>query len=985
MNQNLVFALRFDAKTGQFVTDVGAASRAVGELGDRSGISTKQLHTLDQQSSQLSSQLVSLRNQALALAGGFSIMAVAGDATRTLAQYQDMRTQITALVGGQREWGETEQYLIATASEHNKVLTSMAGNYARLASLQEAGLLTVDEMRHIFEGMSDVQSQTGASTVQLEQSMYGLSQALASPIVRAEELNQVVEPLPGLLNKLDKAAGLQAGGFRQLMLDGQITSDFFKQTLLKALNEYEGAAARTASNINAQYALLTNSYQQAVLAYEKPITDSLTPMLSAAGNTLLLFADNAQTVTTVVELSLVLALSRGAAAFGTMTAAKVADMLAERQRTLATIQATQTTLAATEAEIARLTVNRQQAVGAVMAARLEDQITAAKARHTLATQTLTAAQTQLNVVARAGAASLALMGGPAGVVMIAAGALAYFAATSGNTRKELKTLDTEVKNLNGSFDHLNSKQHEILVVQLNHEMSQTRESIISTQRQIEGLKNNLANLDPGGRSAARARIVELEEKIISYKNALIDASAKQQAVFNAGMPDLTTPTTPLGVSNTELSDGEKRLEQLTRQLALLGKSSELSKINFELEQGSLKTVAPALAEKLRLKAKEIDLEQLRLDTQQKAQTLNEQAAERLTALQSQLALYSSTGEAARLRWELEHGALKGVNEELAKNLLLEADKLDKLKGEGQYDTRKLEAFYEESDAIAKAYLLRTAIEADFENEARTREEFAYQEKQERYARQFEQAYQQATGDQQLQADLEREYFANREMMLADHEANLSEIERNAAMQRKQFQQGVAEDLLSFTEQQMNITTQFLRQAGKEQSGIYRALFAMQKMAAIPSMIIATEEAATKALTLGPMAGPLASAAVKTMGYASVGIVAGQAIAGQAHDGLWRVPTDNEGTFLLKRDEMVLNTEQAGDFRWMVGMMQAMKQTQQQQVAMQSTSSQPVNVSPAPVHVAFLDDQTQLNRYLLSDVGQDQVVEIVKRNKNRLGG
>ncbi|MCO4789299.1 hypothetical protein DK293_11330, partial [Vibrio cholerae] len=444
MNQNLVFALRFDAKTGQFVTDVGAASRAVGELGDRSGISTKQLHTLDQQSSQLSSQLVSLRNQALALAGGFSIMAVAGDATRTLAQYQDMRTQITALVGGQREWGETEQYLIATASEHNKVLTSIAGNYARLASLQEAGLLTVDEMRHIFEGMSDVQSQTGASTVQLEQSMYGLSQALASPIVRAEELNQVVEPLPGLLNKLDKAAGLQAGGFRQLMLDGQITSDFFKQTLLKALNEYEGAAARTASNINAQYALLTNSYQQAVLAYEKPITDSLTPMLSAAGNTLLLFADNAQTVTTVVELSLVLALSRGAAAFGTMTAAKVADMLAERQRTLATIQATQTTLAATEAEIARLTVNRQQAVGAVMAARLEDQITAAKARHTLATQTLTAAQTQLNVVARAGAASLALMGGPAGVVMIAAGALAYFAATSGNTRKELKTLDTEV-------------------------------------------------------------------------------------------------------------------------------------------------------------------------------------------------------------------------------------------------------------------------------------------------------------------------------------------------------------------------------------------------------------------------------------------------------------------------------------------------------------------------------------------------------------
>ncbi|HHX8286268.1 hypothetical protein NB600_00650 [Vibrio antiquarius] len=84
------------------------------------------------------------------------------------------------------------------------------------------------------------------------------------------------------------------------------------------------------------------------------------------------------------------------------------------------------------------------------------------------------------------------------------------------------------------------------------------------------------------------------------------------------------------------------------------------------------------------------------------------------------------------------------------------------------------------------------------------------------------------------------------------------------------------DTLSFTQQQLSITTDFLRDSGKEQSGLYRTLLAAQKLAAIPSMIIATEEAATKALTLGP----IASVAVRVLVYTSVGIV-----AGQAHDGI----------------------------------------------------------------------------------------------------
>ena len=193
MNNDLKFTLRFNAENKQFIGQVKQAGVAVDQLGGDAGKTQGKLSGLSRESDKLTGEMGSLKNQVLGLAGGFSALFAAQQAKDSLAQYQDIRTQITALVGGQQEWIETEQYLNQVSEDHNKTLIAMAGNYARLASLQEAGLLTQNQVRDIFEGMSNVQSQTGATTDQLGNSMYGLSQALASPIVRAEELNQVVE------------------------------------------------------------------------------------------------------------------------------------------------------------------------------------------------------------------------------------------------------------------------------------------------------------------------------------------------------------------------------------------------------------------------------------------------------------------------------------------------------------------------------------------------------------------------------------------------------------------------------------------------------------------------------------------------------------------------------------------------------------------------------------------------------------------------
>lgn len=865
-SKDLVLRLRFNAENKEFIGQVKSSASVVDDLGNKSNKAGAGLKTLSKESKSAGVDLSSLKSQVLGLAGGFSALAVAINAKDTLGQYQDMRTQITALVGGQEQWLQTEQYLNQVAEEHNKTILDMAQSYARLSVLQEAGLVTQRETMMLFEGMSNAQSQLGATTTQLDQAMYGLSQALASPIVRAEELNQVVEPLPGLLNKLDKAAGLSAGGFRQMMLDGKVTSDFFKTTLIKALADYEGAAARTAQNVNAQQAAFSRSYQQMVLAFEKPISTVFSNSISASVSVLDTFAASADLITDLVGVALFAAMGRGAAAVASMTKVKIRDIAADRQKIVAEQQKNVVELASIQSEIRHLEVMRATNAQRFAATGAVNALAAAEAREKVVKDALAASQARLNVTMRAGSVLMGALGGPLGIAMMAAGAIGYFALTSDQAKDSSEGLKDELSKLISEYKELNEVGKERFAQNLANGAVEARRALIDTQIAINKVKSELADAERSGSPLMvqkRIELSSLEAQAEKFEQAVVKSNAAYQELLKTNTDGKWKEPVGEGSQTEEqekaLKAGERMLENLARQAALYGNTSEVAKVRYEIEKGSLQGINDQLKEQLLLQARIIDQ--------------------------------------------------KRAAEENPKE---------------EPKTDKIDDFFDSSDDLNSSYLQRLAIQADYENRAKIQEQYAYAERQEQLKLRFEEAYAQAQGNHSLMNALESEYFQNRQVLRQEHEMNLTDISKQAADERAAYQQRVAADTLLFTQQQLSITTDFLRQSGQEQSAMYRTLLAVQKLAAIPSMIIATEEAATKALTLGPIAGPIASAAVKTLGYASVGIVAGQAIAGQAHDGINRVPKENEGTWLLKANEMVLNPAQADNFRWMVGAMQQMK-------------------------------------------------------------
>ncbi|MGU5686870.1 hypothetical protein [Aeromonas caviae] len=170
------------------------------------------------------------------------------------------------------------------------------------------------------------------------------------------------------------------------------------------------------------------------------------------------------------------------------------------------------------------------------------------------------------------------------------------------------------------------------------------------------------------------------------------------------------------------------------------------------------------------------------------------------------------------------------------------------------------------------------------------------------------------------AQEQAEYMARQEEAIAKEleadqrkQEQLAEQERQRVEQQKNMQQQAARDMLSFTSQTIGLTTDMLSQSGKEQTGVMKALLAAQKLMAIPSIIIAGQQAAAGAEAFAAMTGGLIGAAaaramIEAQTAISIGLVVGTSIAGMAHSGIEEIPS--EGTWLLDKGERVYTNKSA---------------------------------------------------------------------------
>lgn len=366
--------------------------------------------------------------------------------------------------------------------------------------------------------------------------------------------------------------------------------------------------------------------------------------------------------------------------------------------------------------------------------------------------------------------------------------------------------------------------------------------------------DNLEGNDKGKALAERARAAA----------AAADAAEREKKAAEASAAAAKKATEERTRQAKQLDDNYKRtVAQLREGAALSGQTTELAKVRYATSEGELKTLDAA---------KKTELERLAIIRDQA--TAKEAYKSMMEGLQ--------TAEEKLLRQTRERvKVLEAAKGQLSTE---EYDKGRKAIADGAFEKAPK---YGGMDAAVGGAAGELGKIADAEKELETW-----------HKRQLELLEK----NRSERADMMEEWTRKEQEIEQTNQERLASIQNSYK----------AATLGMFADMTGNVADLMGGMVGQS-SAAYKALFAVSKAAAIAQAIVNTEEGATKALAQGGaiMGIPMASI-VRATGYASIGLMAGTALAGMAHDGIDNIP--KEGTWLLQKGERVVDGRTNSDLK-----------------------------------------------------------------------
>jgi hypothetical protein len=185
----------------------------------------------------------------------------------------------------------------------------------------------------------------------------------------------------------------------------------------------------------------------------------------------------------------------------------------------------------------------------------------------------------------------------------------------------------------------------------------------------------------------------------------------------------------------------------------------------------------------------------------------------------------------------------------------------------------------------------------------------YNKLMERYATEEEALILHAQREMQIIAEAMAQKKITEEQGLALIElARIDHLKRLKSMEEKK-----SASILSDSQDFFSGLTSVIGVAAGEQSKAYKVMFAVTKGFAVAQGILNLSTAISNALAVPWPLNIPAMAQAAAAGASILTSIQSATYSGQAHDGLSRVPAANEGTFMLRRDEMVMNPRQRENF------------------------------------------------------------------------
>lgn len=208
------------------------------------------------------------------IAGLNKVLGISDQLTSTNARLSN--AQINFDDGGSLE--ELQAKVMASAQRSRAAYFDTASAVAKLGLNAKDAFGNMDEVIGFSELVNKQFVIGGASAQEQAASMLQLTQAMASGVLRGEELNSIFENAPGIIQNIADYLDVPIGQIRTMASEGQITADIVKNAMFAAADDIE----EKFNNMPKTWGQIWTSMQNKALSIFAPILNKLNQIANSA-------------------------------------------------------------------------------------------------------------------------------------------------------------------------------------------------------------------------------------------------------------------------------------------------------------------------------------------------------------------------------------------------------------------------------------------------------------------------------------------------------------------------------------------------------------------------------------------------------------------------------------------------------------------------------------------------------------------------------
>lgn len=546
--------------TRQFEANFSRAQEKARQFSERT---TQYLNNIEKAANNINSTTKwSFRLDNLGRAQDLSKQAIA-----MMDSYTELQNRIRLVTHSQTEMAQATESVFDISSRTNQAVGATAQIYQRFAKNADTLNISQQKVVELTETVSKAVALSGAAQASSEAALMQFGQALASGELRGAELNSVMEQTPALAQAIADGLGVSVGALKDMGKNGELSINKVITALEKAKSSVDSDFEKRVKTLSMSYTNLETSFIK--YAGEADRTYGITQKLGESVDFVSKNLD--QLITAAVVLTGALAvgrISQYSAELAKSGIISAKNALAHTAEAKSIYERATAMRVAAQLEMSSLTAQLQLAQSEQTRFALRErmkvqsaQIIALAQAEATAKRNLATATNLATMAAKGLQSVMALLGGPAGVIGIAATSLLFFSSQAAEARQW--ALDTSVANqaLAESYD-------QITEAALSLKITKQLENIEKYYAEIEKLKAGIATKQVGadfdgisvGGNANDAEIESLKNKIQVIKE---NADVARQS--------LEKMLSPLG---EKMLRAGKNVDEVRQKFKLLGVSAE---------------------------------------------------------------------------------------------------------------------------------------------------------------------------------------------------------------------------------------------------------------------------------------------------------------------------------------------------------------------------------------------------------------------------